>query len=82
MVVAAYQSQPMDRDIRGFLAFYETNDNARDLSAQAGIQIAGTFISLGIALAAGFLTGLFVRCGITLSNDDLYEDKIFFTIPE
>ena len=82
IVVAAYQSQPMDKNIQGFLAFYKGNTDTRDLSGQAGIQLAGTFISLGIALGAGLISGLFIRCGITLTNEELYEDKIFFIVPD
>ena len=82
IVVAAYQSQPMDKNIRDKLAFYETNNGAKNLSDQAGIQIAGTFISLGIAIIAGLLAGLIMRKFSYLENNELYEDNVFFEVPE
>ena len=79
IVVASYQSQPMDENIRKYLSFYEGNDGAKSLAEQAGIQVAGTFISLGIAVVAGLISGFFMRMTVSLNNEELFEDSIYFT---
>lgn len=82
IVVAAYQSMPMDANIQGFLSFYETNSDAKSLSSQAGIQVAGTFISLGIGIGAGLVGGFFMRIGTVLQSDQVYDDSVFFEVPD
>lgn len=82
VVVAAYKSMPMDTEIQGFLSFYETNEGAKSLSSQAGIQVAGTFISLGIAVVAGLIAGFFMRMDTVLEGDQVYDDSIYFEVPE
>ena len=82
IVVAAYQSMPMDTNIQGFLSFYETNDGAMSLSGQAGIQVASTFISLGIAIGAGLIAGFFMRIDTALESDQVYDDSVFFEVPD
>ena len=57
IVIAAYQSDPVDLQFDFFAEFYP-NPNNRSLSGQAGIQIASTFISLGIGMAFGVIVGL------------------------
>ena len=82
IVVGAYQSQPMDENIRSFLAFYETNSGAKNLADQAGIQIAATFISVGIGIVSGLIVGAILRCSISLRDDEVYEDRLYFAVPE
>ena len=66
------------RYIQGFLSFYATNDGAKTLSSQAGVQIAGTFISLGIAIGAGLVAGFIMYLTTTLESDQVYDDTIYF----
>jgi ammonium transporter Rh len=49
-----------------------------DYSKQAGMQIAGTFISLGIALITGAACGLILCYFENIPAYDFFEDKVFF----
>jgi ammonia channel protein AmtB len=51
-----------------------------DYSKQAGMQIAGTFISLGIALITGAACGLILCYFENIPAYDFFEDKVFFNI--
>ena len=82
IVVRAYHADPMDENIQTFLTFYSTNNGAMSLADQSGIQVACTFISLAIAIAAGFIVGVIIRCFINFENDELYEDGIYFAVPD
>ena len=82
IVIAGYHSAPMDETIRPFLSFYYTNDGAIDLSRQAGIQIAATFVSQAIGIVAGLVAGAILYCSVTLENGQLYDDSFIFAVPE
>jgi ammonium transporter Rh len=56
MVVASYQTYPgLDSNYIKYLNF---TPNGRTFSGQAGIQVACTFISFGIAIVTGIITGV------------------------
>ena len=63
------------------MSFYYTNDGAKDLSTQAGIQIAATFVSQAIGIAAGLLAGFLLYCSVSLDNDQAYDDSVIFAVP-
>lgn len=84
IIIAAYQSVDLDQTGKENLNFYEeiAAADGRTYSEQAGIQIAGTFISLGIAIVFGVITSLFLRCVYQFDDVDFYEDKIYFALPQ
>ena len=82
VVIAGYHAVPMDEAIRPFLSFYYTDDGATDLSRQAGIQIAATFVSQATGIVAGLVTGAILYCSLTLENGQLYDDSFIFAVPE
>lgn len=47
-------------------------------SWQGGIQVAGTFISLGIAIATGAIAGGVISLLYKLENTDFFEDEHFW----
>jgi ammonium transporter Rh len=58
MVVASFQTYPgLDSTYSNYVSF---TPNGRSYSGQAGIQVAGTFVSLGIGIAFGILTGFII----------------------
>lgn len=58
MVVATYQISPLPKEYLNLLNLSPSN---RTLSQQAGIQIACTFISIGISLLFGIISGLVIN---------------------
>lgn len=82
IVIAAYQSVDLDQTGMDNLNFYDAIRDGRTYSAQAGIQIAGTFISMGIAIVFGIITSLFLRCFYQFENEHFFEDSIYFALPQ
>ena len=53
--------------------------NGRDKAAvQAGLQIAGIFVSLGIAIFSGLITGLLAKLLMCAKNDYYFVDSEYF----
>ena len=44
-----------------YLTFYKNLPPGRNFIGQAGIQVAGTFISFGIAIAFGIIAGFLIK---------------------
>ena len=58
-VIASYNSDPLNNSEQiSFLGFYANPFNGRSFIAQGAIQVAGTFISLGISIVFGVIAGL------------------------
>lgn len=61
IVVAAHNSTSINPDLEGQLAFYPNTVENRTFEDQAGIQIAATFVSMGIGMLLGIITGAFLN---------------------
>jgi hypothetical protein len=56
MIIASYQTSPgLDFKYQQYVNFTPMN---RSFSGQAGIQVAGSFVSLGISIVTGILAGV------------------------
>lgn len=56
-------------------------NNNRTYIEQGGIQVAATFMSMGIGLVFGLVTGLVISFYYKFVNEELFEDKTYFEIP-
>ncbi len=82
IVLAAYGSDPLDSDEAANLNFASNTFQGRTFNAQAGVQVAGTFISLGIALVTGLIIGFIIYCLYQYkSGNQYYEDSYDFEVP-
>lgn len=61
-----------------YLSFIKSD---RTYSAQAGIQIAGTFTSLGISIVFGLLSGCLLYKGYHFDHEDFFDDSHYFELP-
>ena len=52
--------------------------SGRSFSGQAGIQVAATFISVGIGLVFGAIAGLVAYCFYSLESERHYQDWEYF----
>lgn len=52
--------------------------NNRSISKQSGLQVAGTFISLGIGIGFGIIGGLISSCFYNEEPKHFYEDTNYF----
>ena len=78
MVIASYQTPPgLQQDYREFLFI----GMKRTYSQQAGIQVAATFMSMGISLVFGILAGLVTSCVYKLPSEKHFEDAEYFELP-
>ena len=60
MVIASYQTLPgLDSKYQQYVSYTQ---NGRTYSEQAGIQVACTFISLGIGVGFGAIVGAILYC--------------------
>lgn len=79
MVIASFQTSPgLDSNYEQYISFRPLE---RSYSAQAGIQIAGGFISLGIGVGFGVITGLLLYCFYDFRNEEFFEDGEYFEVP-
>lgn len=63
IVIAAYNTSGIPASYDTWLPFSKTgNIYNRTYTQQAAIQVAGTFLSAGIAVFTGFLAGLVIFC--------------------
>lgn len=61
IVIAAYNSKPIAEDYKSYLPFSDTvNLYSRTFTQQAGVQVAGTFVSLGIGIFCGITAGIII----------------------
>lgn len=75
MVIASYQTFPgLNKEYRPLLNVSPD----RTFSQQAGIQVACSFISLGIAITTGIITGLVLYTIYNFHNEEFFEDKEYF----
>ena len=49
-----------------------------DYHKQGGLQIAGTFLSFGLAIGFGLIGGFVTRCFYTQNNKYFYDDTEYF----
>lgn len=76
IVVAAYTTDPLyNDDQKNYLPFY---NNDRSFFLQGGNQIAGLFISIGIAIVTGIIAGLLMRMVYVFDPAEFYRDDIYF----
>ena len=62
IIIAAYQTMPLtDAAAIDQLGFLNNPHYGRTLAQQAGIQIAGTFASMGLGIGFGFIAGVLMR---------------------
>ena len=79
MVVASFQTAPgLDVNYAKYVSFTPYD---RSFSGQAGIQVAGSFISLGIAVAFGLLAGGIISIFYDFHNSEFFDDKHYFEVP-
>lgn len=45
------------------------------------MQVAATFVSLGIGLVFGLVAGLVISCFYKFKNEEFFEDKLYFEVP-
>lgn len=70
IAIAAYSSDPLNNSTQeSYLKFYSETFNGRSFYQQGGIQIAGTFISLGIGIGFGVIAGLIINIFYTDYKD-------------
>lgn len=81
IVIASYQSAPLSQAGMDNLNFYSQISDERTLTDQAGIQIAGTFISVGIGILFGLVAGLVLGCIYKFENQEFFEDVMYFNVP-
>lgn len=63
--------------------FYSQTPASRDFNAQGGAQISSTFVSLGIAIFFGIITGALIKFISNLRGEDkVFEDKNDFVMPD
>ena len=67
---------------KGYQPYLDPIEKGRNFYQQGGAQIAGTFISMGIGIGFGILAGLILRCFYKFIDEELFEDKVYFEVPE
>lgn len=84
IAVAVYASDPLTNATQiSYLPFYpqsnsDVNSYGRTFYEQGGIQIAGTFISMGIGIGFGLVAGLLMKLFYVFDPEEFYQDNIFF----
>lgn len=53
----------------------------RSFSGQAGIQVAATFMSMGIGIVFGLLAGVVIYPFYHCETDDFFDDCHYFELP-
>ena len=66
----------------GYQDYLDPLSKNRSFYQQGGAQVAATFISMGIGIGVGILTGFILRCFYKFINEELFEDKVYFEVPE
>lgn len=56
----------------------------RSASEQAGYQLIGISVTIGIAIVTGLLTGLLLRSGLmrNIEKADHHDDERFWAVPD
>ena len=78
MVIASYQTFPGLDDHYKDLIVVTMKD--RNFSQQAGIQVAGTFISAGIGIVFGLIAGFLASLCYSLKSPQHYQDGEYFEL--
>ncbi len=60
------------------LPFYLVDTTTRTFYQQGGLQIAGIFISMGIAISFGIVAGFIIRTIYIFEPSDFFRDDIYF----
>ena len=82
IVLASYNAQGIPESYKTSLPFSTFgNVLSRTYTQQAAIQVAGTFLSLGIGLFTGLLGGLVVYCLYSSEEKYFYKDCGHFDVP-
>ena len=76
MVIASYQTYPgLDDHYKDLIV---VTMKGRNYSQQAGIQVAGTFISAGIGIVFGLIAGALASLCYSLESRQHYHDGEYF----
>ena len=76
MVIASYQTWPgLDE---AYLKYLTVVYEGRTFSGQAGIQVAATFMSIGIGIVFGLLAGAIIFTVYRHESQDFFDDKHYF----
>lgn len=79
MVIASYQTWPgLDE---AYLHYLTVVNKERTYSQQAGIQVAATFMSIGIGIAFGLLAGAIIYKIYRQESEDFFDDQHYFELP-
>jgi ammonium transporter Rh len=76
--VSYYQKFPLDDAVQAATYPWYSLRTDRNFYGQGGIQIAGTFISLGIGIAAGIVAGILCKLVYVFEAEEFYRDDIYF----
>lgn len=76
IVLASYNLIDLESLIGGNLVSFQGVDYSR----QAALQVAGTFITIGIAIVTGGVAGLFMNIWYSLKSDMFFEDIHYWNI--
>lgn len=89
IAIASYASDPLtDQTQMSYLPFYpapgtNTNIHGRTFYQQGGCQIAALFISMGIGIGFGILTGFLIKLVYQFNPSEFFEDHVYFEgVPE
>lgn len=79
IVIAGYNGQGVKDVYRAYLPFaQQINIYNRTYTQQAAIQVAGTFMSMGIGIFTGFIAGLVLTCIYTTESSEFFRDDAHF----
>ncbi len=79
-VIAASYAYPSASDAHA-LTYTEFPDYEKLVSTpykQGGLQIAGTFISIGIGIVTALICGIFLRIVYSFKASELFSDAVYF----
>lgn len=63
IVIASFNSLSIPSEYQSYIPFSTQNNiYKRSFTQQAGIQVAGTFLSVGIAVFTGLIAGIILTC--------------------
>ena len=79
IAIASYTSDSLTNVTQiASLPFYLVSTTTRTFYEQGGIQIAGIFISMGIAIAFGIVAGFIIRTIYVFEPLEFFRDDIYF----
>lgn len=80
IAVAVYQSDPLnDPTQESYLNFYSNPVKGRTFGEQGALQVAGTFVSLGMGIGFGIIASLIITIFYTTYlPEEFYNDHFHF----